>query len=73
MTVCVEFFRRDGSPEVERQWSAPGRSYMAQNSSFCELKDTAEGTVVSFHVGHGVFRDYVVIAADEHTVLVQAV
>jgi len=71
MLLC--FYREDGSPHNVRQYVGPGRSYFDQLIEVCSEFAHAEGEVVKFHTGHGVFRDYRVAARDDYTVLLQRV
>jgi hypothetical protein len=72
MRLC--FFHSNGSPEMARNYWAPGRYdfgpvEQVQHEAFAH----AEGAVVPFHVGHGVLRDYLVAAKDDDVVLLQRV
>lgn len=66
----VLFFREDGSEQMSRQFTSPGRSYYGQ-----DYVDTnhvyPEGYVIGFHTGHGVVREYIVVASDGKTAFVQ--
>lgn len=68
----ILFYRPDGSPEMAPQYTSPGRKYFAQNSVDHNFAHgLREGEVVNFHVGYGIFRDYVVEAVDGKTALLR--
>jgi len=69
----ILFYRRDGSPEMSPQYTSPGRSHFAQNElDYNFAHGLREGEVVNFHVGYGIFRDYVVEAVDDKTALLRS-
>jgi len=66
------FYHRNGQPEMDRQYYAPGKFVIDQNMTFGEREYT-EGERARFHVGHGCYHDYVVMSADKDTALLQRV
>lgn len=71
--MILLFYREDGSEQQSRQYYAPGKFYFGQDHEICQEFDHADGDVVKFHVGHGTFRDYKVMAKDDTAVLLQMV
>jgi hypothetical protein len=68
----VLFYRRDGSEQCSRQYTSPGRFHFGQDSMDHDFPHgVREGEVMNFHVGHGVYRDYVVEAVDDKTVFLR--
>lgn len=66
----VLFFREDGSEQMSRQFTSPGRSYYGQDYADTDHVYT-EGDVIEFHMGHSVMRKYTVVASDGKTAFVQ--
>lgn len=71
MTVTLMFFRANGSEQCSRQFYAPGKFWFGQDEEVAESFDHPEGSVVPFHIGHGIMRDYQVVARDAKTVFLQ--
>lgn len=71
MTVTLWFFRSNGSEQCSRQFYAPGKSWFGQDSEVTESFEHAEGSVVPFHIGHGIIRNYQVVARDAKTIFLQ--
>lgn len=67
----VLFFRKDGSEQRSRQYTSPGRFYFAQDEEDIDHVCN-EGDVITFHTGHGVYRNYVVVACDGKAALLRA-
>jgi hypothetical protein len=70
--MVIYFYNRDGSPEMAWQYTSPGRGYFDQNSQVEYDFTHREGEVVSYHVGHGIFRSYLVEAKDAKVALLRA-
>lgn len=66
----ILFFHGNGSEQRSQHFSGPGRSYFAQDEAdidhVCNVDD-----VITFHVGHGVYRTYVVADCDGKTALLR--
>ncbi len=67
----VLFFHASGSEQRSQHFSSPGRSYFAQDEADIDHVCN-EDDVIQFHMGHGVFRNYVVDACDGKTALLRA-
>lgn len=62
---------RNGSEQHDQVWYA-GRTHF--EPAFCDFERAlADGEIVSVHVGHGIWREYVVEAADGRTALLRQV
>ena len=66
----VLFFREDGSEQMSRQFTSPGRSYYGQDYADTDHVYT-EGDVIEFRRGHSLRREYTVVASDGKTAFVQ--
>ena len=69
----IVFLNSDGTDKVVTQYSGPGRSYRAPLVEIVRDWMHVEGDIVHFHVGHGSYRFYSVVAQDADTALVQHV
>lgn len=69
----ILFFRPDGSEQRSRQYFAPGRFIIDQDTEFWTIdpKQYQPDSIHHIHCGHGCYRDYKVAAIDENTVLLQ--
>lgn len=66
----VLFYHRDGSAQCARQYTSPGRFFFAQDEEHIDHVCNV-GDVIPFHVGHGVYRSYVVADCDGETALLR--
>ncbi len=60
----VLFYQLDGSEQRSMQYTSPGRGYFAQDEEHNVDHVCNVGDVITFHVGHGVYRNYVVADCD---------
>lgn len=66
----VLFFRPDGSEQRSAQYTSPGRSYFAQDEEHIDHVCNV-GDVITFHVGHGAYRNYAVVDCDGKVALLR--
>lgn len=72
--IQLLFFKPNGDPEMARQYTGPGSFYMGQNELVTyDFPDHKEGDQVEFHVGHGAFYTYEVVAIDQEMALLRDV
>ena len=69
--MLVYFYNRDGSEQCSR-FFVGGRSYYDQIVEPTHEFAHGVGDVITYHVGHGVMRDYVVEAVDERSAFVRS-
>jgi len=65
----VLFYRVDGSEQRSMQYA--GRTFFWSQDEEHIDHVCNEGDVITFHVGHGVYRNYVVTACDGKTALLR--
>lgn len=72
MAITGYLYRSNQQPAMSQDWHC-GRMLGATHRTVALDSVTTEGEIVSIHMGHGMFRDYRIEAADNKTALLVAV